>query len=293
MGTWGTKINENDDFLDTFGEFFDKYNKGELVENIIKQLIEENIEKGFEDDKENHSFWFALADAQYKCGKLDKQIFDKVKSIIESRSNIELWRELEASEKDIKAREKELDNFLQKLQIPSKKIILPKKKRISKAPYQKGDCIIYQGENDKWYGSVCLEVETDSYSEMSLILNTRICQEEKPTLKDFETCNILICNFASWDNSLAISWHSKRQKKQMGDFEIIGKIKIPIDSSFDANSYGGRVVAQTYPSVDLQLEYEKKENNLSPNYSLKEILERGIEIRKTPQLKTFIKDKSI
>jgi hypothetical protein len=115
MGTWGIKLKDDDDFSDIFEAFFEKYNKGEAVENITKELIKENIESGFEDDNENHSFWFALADAQHKCGKLEKEISQNVSKIVENRQNIEFWRELEASEKDLKTRETELEKFVERL----------------------------------------------------------------------------------------------------------------------------------------------------------------------------------
>lgn len=101
MGAWGTGISSNDTFADIYDEFFELYNDGLEVLEISKKLIKNNQEIINEPDDSNN-FWFALAKAQWECKQLDNKVLDKAKTIIESGYDIEVWKRLDASEKDLK-----------------------------------------------------------------------------------------------------------------------------------------------------------------------------------------------
>ncbi|WP_333853982.1 hypothetical protein [Epilithonimonas sp.] len=103
MGAWGTSISSNDSFQDVYQDFFQLYNDGlETTEITEKLIISYNEEINSNEDSNN--FWFALAKAQWECQKLEPKIYKKVKEIIESDSDIVVWKELGANEKDIKKR---------------------------------------------------------------------------------------------------------------------------------------------------------------------------------------------
>lgn len=83
MGTWGTKLEQDDKFLDTYQEFFDDYNHGFSVQQITEKLLQQaKIDDILEDDEDTHPFWFALAKAQWEGGALQEEVFEKVKQII-------------------------------------------------------------------------------------------------------------------------------------------------------------------------------------------------------------------
>lgn len=293
MGTWGTKLEQDDKFLDTYQDFFDEYNHGYSVAKITEKLLQQaEIDDILEDDEDTHPFWFALAKAQWECGALQEAVFEKVKQIINSGADIEEWESRNASDKDLKAREKVLQNFLKKISIPHDFVTVkqPKRPRLPKAPYKTGECIAYQGENGKWYGSICLRHKEEDKINSSLVIGLRICQDTLPTLQDFEQAEVLICNFGSWQNSLDISWQSKRKSAEMGDYQLIGKIKIVEPAHFDCNSYGGFAVAFKYKTLDMQLAYEAEGNPKPQGYTLQEILKRGIGVRyDNLYLQTYVK----
>src|SRR5688500_2682262 len=115
MGAWGTAISSNDTYADIYGEFFDLYNEGLEVEEISKKLIADNQET-ISDPDDSNNFWFALAKAQWECKHLDKELYDRVKTIIETGADLDVWRQLDADDKDIKKRKVVLDKYLTDLQ---------------------------------------------------------------------------------------------------------------------------------------------------------------------------------
>ena len=131
MGAWGTAISSNDTYADIYSEFFDLYNDGIDVAEISKKLIADNQET-INDTDDCNNFWFALAKAQWECKQLDKDIFDRVKKVIETGADLEVWRQLDADEKDIKKRKGVLDKFLADLQTERPKAKSRKKKIIPK-----------------------------------------------------------------------------------------------------------------------------------------------------------------
>ena len=115
MANWGTAISMNDTYGDTFSAFVEMYNDGMGVREISEKIIAENQDV-IKDGEECHSFWFALARAQWECKELDPVVFEKVKTIIESGADIELWQFLKADDEDIEQRKAALARFLAELQ---------------------------------------------------------------------------------------------------------------------------------------------------------------------------------
>ena len=113
---------------------------------ISKKLIAANQET-INDKDDCNNFWFALAKAQWECKQLDKDIFDRVKKIVEAGADLEVWRQLDADEKDIKKRKVVLDKFLADLQTERPKAKSRKKKIIRHPLFDKGDCLTFKLEN--------------------------------------------------------------------------------------------------------------------------------------------------
>lgn len=114
MGTWGTAIKSNDTSSDIYADFFELYNEGQEPAEISKKMIKENTELINNPDDCNN-FWFVLALAQWETKSLEQELYEKVKSIIESEQDLEVWRELDADESEIKKRKIVLEKFLDKI----------------------------------------------------------------------------------------------------------------------------------------------------------------------------------
>jgi len=229
MGAWGTAISSNDTYADIYDEFFELYNDGLEVEEISQRLIQNNQET-INDPDDRNNFWFALAKAQWECKQLDAGLYDRVKNIIHSGADIEVWRQLEADEKDLKKRKVVLDKFLLDISTERPKAKARKKKKklkILQPVFEKGDCITFKLDNGNYGGAVVLEAIYDTEYGYNLVAATRISQSEKPTERDFENATVLIQNFAMWKDSPNIHWYSPvRHKNVIELIEITNKIKV-------------------------------------------------------------------
>ncbi|MFP5042999.1 hypothetical protein [Parasediminibacterium sp. JCM 36343] len=234
MGAWGTAISSNDTHADIYGEFFDLYNEGLNVAEISKKLIVANQEI-IDDSDDCNNFWFALAKAQWECKQLDKDIFDRVKKIIETDADLETWRKLDADEKDIKKRKIVLEKFLADLQTERPKPKSRKKKIIRQPVFEKGDCLTFKLVNGNYSGAVVLEAVKDTEYGYNLIASTRINQPAKPTKKDFENAEVLLLNYASWDNKQNVSWYLPLRHKAVA--HLIEKVdNMDVELNYDRNT---------------------------------------------------------
>lgn len=110
MGTWGTGIKDNDTSADIYDSFFDLYNDGKNPVEISKKIISDNQDLII-DKYSSNDFWLTLALAQWETKSLDKEVFDKVKTIIENKTDLEIWRQQDADEKMLQKRQKKIRRF--------------------------------------------------------------------------------------------------------------------------------------------------------------------------------------
>lgn len=149
MGIWGMGITQSDEFCEVYERFMERYNIGDEVSLIVSDILAE-YRKEFSDDELLHDVYFALAKAEWMCCAQSEYVISKVKTIIESNSNLSLYRKLGASEADLKLRQKNLEKFLATIQSPRAK---PRKRRIDPLerikdlpPVQVGECYAYKYE---------------------------------------------------------------------------------------------------------------------------------------------------
>jgi hypothetical protein len=226
MGAWGTAISSNDTFSDIYGDFFDLYNDGKEVKEISRELIAKN-QQLINDPDNGNEFWFALAKAQWECKKLDAEVFQRVKNLIESGKDIERWKSLGALEKDIEKRKQNLTDFLAKLSTNKEKAKLRRKPISLQPAFEKGECFAFHLDETPYGGAVVLEALKENKYGHNLIVLTKINQTQKPTLKDFENAEALVINKGVWVNHIASYWYMPISfKKDAHLIERIGKIDI-------------------------------------------------------------------
>ena len=276
MGAWGTGISSNDTFADIYDEFFELYNEGMEVQEISKRLIETNHEI-IEGPDDCNNFWFALAKAQWECKQLDNKVFNKVKDIIESDNDIEVWQRLEASEEDLKKRRTILAKFLTDLQQERPKPKQRKKKIIRQPPFEKGDCLVFKLSNGNYGGAVVLEAVKDSEFGHTLIALTRINKLEKPIKKDFENAEVMFVNFDNWKDETTIRWYLPlRHKKIEHLIDKIDNLDVEIDYNFDKsmNSYVADFDIWFIDFADKQFKAEQIKQRPEQTKTIKELTKK-------------------
>ena len=161
MGCWGMGITQSDEYCEIYERFMEEYDEGKPLLDIKQDILDEYLEEFDEDDGVLHDVYFAIGKAEWMCGGISNEILEKIAEIINSGSNIEFLRELEATESDLKIRKKNLDKFLSALIIPrgkTKKRKIPTEKYIKvekpKLPsFKCGDIFAY--EVDGKYRILC------------------------------------------------------------------------------------------------------------------------------------------
>ncbi len=120
MGRWGMGLTQSDEFLEIYDLFMSEYDEGKPVSEITDGILNK-YHKEFDDtDGIMHDVYFALAKAEWMCGVQSDKILARVKSIIDSGVNLDFLRTLEASEKDLRERERLLQQFFSKINVPRK-----------------------------------------------------------------------------------------------------------------------------------------------------------------------------
>ena len=75
MGAWGTGLYSSDLALDIKDDYIDRLKRGESNEEITQSLINE-YQEIINDPEDALEFWFALADIQWKYGRLVSSVIN-------------------------------------------------------------------------------------------------------------------------------------------------------------------------------------------------------------------------
>ena len=137
MGVWGSGLYDNDsacDIRDEYLEFIqDGYSNDEAYEKTL-ELFHEYL-----GDQDEPLFWFALAETQWKVGRLLLGVKGKALEWIEKDGYLDMWEE---NPKGEEAWKKTLNRLKEKLEKP-----MPKEKKILKLeqnPWNLHDVYAYQ-----------------------------------------------------------------------------------------------------------------------------------------------------
>lgn len=148
MGAWGAGLYQDDVTQDIRNEYVNRLRVGYTNEEATDELIEYY---GYliEDEDDGPLFWFALADTQWKYGRLMKKVKEEAIKHIKSGKNLERWKE-----ENIKLYSKR-QNVLEELEVklnsqqPSEKKV--SKLTIDKSPWEVGDVLLYKIKSDNSY----------------------------------------------------------------------------------------------------------------------------------------------
>ncbi len=158
MGCWGMGMAQSDEFCENYDNFMEEYDNGMAVAEITAGILAKYHAEFDDNDGIMHDVYFALAKAEWMCCEQSELALNRVNEIIESGANIEFYRELEATEKDLIVRQRNLEKFLTMIQTPREK---PRKRKRSAPPVEKifppleiGDCFAYK--YDSGYRVMCI-----------------------------------------------------------------------------------------------------------------------------------------
>lgn len=146
MGAWGTGLYQDDIACDVRDYYIDCLREDdESAENKTLEYFEEEIC----DDEDGPVVWFALADTQWKYGRLSEMVKNRALEYIDNGINLQLWNEVD--NKLYAKREKVLSDLKDKLLSP-----VPPKKKLRKphvftCSWNIGDVFAFQINNEKYH----------------------------------------------------------------------------------------------------------------------------------------------
>ncbi|MBU1094386.1 MAG: hypothetical protein KKH01_07990 [Firmicutes bacterium] len=144
MGAWGVKLYQDDVTEDVKTYYVDHLKRGldsdELAQNMLSEFADY-----IDDEEDGPLFWFALADTQWKYGRLLPFVKEKALEYLNSGSDLKRWQE---DGKLLKQRIIVLDELKQQLtspQPPEKKV---SQYRLFNCEWKIGDVYAYKFESD-------------------------------------------------------------------------------------------------------------------------------------------------
>ena len=162
MGAWGTAIFSDDLAADVRREYGALLSVGcsdEEAEELIQEYYGEILGRG---DPDEAVFWFALALAEWKKGRLSEKVKKKALDWLDDGSDLERWKTSPKYEPDYRKRKAVLEEFRKTLlsEQPERKKV--RKPSVRKCPWKAGSLLGYHvitGEdikNDEIYGKYAL-----------------------------------------------------------------------------------------------------------------------------------------
>ena len=164
MGCWGMGLTQSDEFCEIYDKFMESYDNGQEVADISAKILEEYRKEFDYSDGILHDIYFALAKAEWMCCEQSQEILSTVKDIIEKDLNILYYRELCATESDLKLRKRNLQKFLTSLQTPRKSARkrVPPPKKTEGAILEKGTLFWYKRKST-YFAAIILDIVDNSF----------------------------------------------------------------------------------------------------------------------------------
>lgn len=217
MGACGTAISSNDEYKDIYSEIIEEFNKGTPIETVLQRINTQYSREFYDDENALNNLTFATAYAAWECGSETIEYFEAAKKIVDSGSDIECWRELGASESDLKKRKKALDAFIDKLSRNKEKHKKPKPMKFKPALYRKGQILSIQLNDGHYTGAVVLEeLKASEEYGTNFIVKAFMNVDSKPSIDE-------ILRAPVYDYAWYLGFN---YKKFIGNIEIIGNLDI-------------------------------------------------------------------
>lgn len=141
MSTWGPKLYQ-DDLADDVKEYYkDQLRRGKSSDEITRDLVEQ-YSSAIADADDASVFWFALADTQWNLGRLEDTVKQKALYYIDAKYDLSRWSQAEPRE--LKIRQKVIEDLKNKLLSPQTKEIPVSQYKIYHCDWKNGDVFAYK-----------------------------------------------------------------------------------------------------------------------------------------------------
>jgi hypothetical protein len=239
MGHLGTSISSNDTFKDVYADFMQAHNAKVPLPEVAEQ-VRNSYSSSLDDPDEAHDVLFAIAKAEWDCGSLSASFLKEISNIIASGADIDRWKRLGASDRDLAKRRQVLDDFLEKLKSKNPRPKIPKPIKLRDSIFKTGDCLAIDLKG-KFGGAIVLTHQTQSEWGLNLLLVVDFIKPQPPTVHDLETGFCLLeRNLRQQYEPYVQYCYAKFFKKADFEFRPIGTVSVtkPYAAERGMHSYG-------------------------------------------------------
>lgn len=226
MGVWGMGMTQSDEFCEVYEHFMREYDDARPVQEITAEILESYLAEFEPDDGVLHDVYFALAKAEWMACEQSDAVLARVEQIIRTGANVDFYRELEASDADLKQRKRNLEKFLRSMQTPRS---APRKRKHSNNPQpaklEKGAVFWYRRKGTI-YGAVILE---NLRGKVWLAALTEALDREPETAEEILDAPVY-----------TLSWFAHLLPGQ--DVRSLGEIEIPVNYNGREGMYYSKAV---------------------------------------------------
>lgn len=141
MGHWGTSILSNDTSADIKDIYFDMFDSGKSISSIREKLKRDFLEG--DNISNNTNFWLTMSLLDWQIGDQDEKTKQLAIKIIDEQIDIKVWEESGADKTTLRQRDKVLLELREKILNTNPKPRKPRKKRIPKPIFKKGECFAF------------------------------------------------------------------------------------------------------------------------------------------------------
>lgn len=215
----GFGITQSEEYMEVYQKFMKRYDAGDSIEGITQEILQEYQNLCAEENNYSmHGVYFALARAQWMCGALSPEIYQKVWEIVVSGQNMLEFEKANGEKKALESRKKSLEKFLHALEKPRSTVRKrrPPAKQRELPSVAVGDVLAYH-----WKGKDKILVILDyvEFGKWKPMLFGCLLSKEYPEIPDMES--LLEEPVSFWGIYNANSFLPKSQVR------VIGKIKVP------------------------------------------------------------------
>jgi len=188
MGIWGYKLYDDDVACDTKSAFAEKIKSGMTSEIATKSIIDE-FKEVINDEDDSVVFWLALADTQWRFGRLQPTVKEKALELLNNGGDVARWID-EGRLNEAKKRGIIFEKLKEKLNSPQPRI----KNTLERINYTRewriGDVLAYRLGSDLakekgFYGRYILLQKVNEYATMP-VYRARISEgTELPNIESF------------------------------------------------------------------------------------------------------------
>lgn len=206
MATDGVKIIDGDLAHDTYWGIMDLYDSNIDINEIRRHIPFVRAEYGIDNDFYHEIFVMAYALAFWEIGGLTADILAEVNSVNTIGAGVRVWTE-QVDIKAGKARQKELDKLIKKINQPNIKIRSRKKyRKITNFHFQIDDLLTFKLNNDYYLAVVCASINQYRGECNYMLTPTTYMSKTKPTVEELFNYDISGISIGSgYDRDTTIS----------------------------------------------------------------------------------------